>query len=1475
MPGPWSREAPRFRGKKVKKFLYEFELQARSAQLSNVQKCEYVVSYCTEREAKFIRTLTSFKTKLWSQLKSELLNFYPAEHEDRVYRMRDLRKFVKKDRKIRHRSQFDDYWRKFQVMASSLEERGVLHTVERDNCFFRGIKPKSFRKLIKHELKAQGRWTDLTKPPSMSQVVAMAKHLLKHDLYRDDDSDIDSDSDDDGSNSDSESSSGSSDESSDAESTDDDRMRRMVRKCQEVVKKVPVKRVQKKSPAMAETSKSVDKKPEPPVAAPRVEPDAGFKSNMDDLADRISKLTIQLARVHERPRVRPQVSTGGTLKCYMCEDEGHGVKDCPETRAFLAAGVLKLDATNRLVMADGSRLPHAFGEEKLAQLIRQKAAMRTTANLEWMRKSETAIHEFGGLGDAVYEVFPAERTEKEKGRSVRSKPYERPMSPQPPPPQVRSIPQDELRKNAAPLSQVYVELPAKPPVILKRPSPGSSSPSRMDVDREEPPSRDKGKQRADPQVASNPRAVSSSSKTKKLPENVEVQDPKRASFRQKSVPAYRFASELQERVKNDDLFECLMDQNVTIPLGMIFGTSYKLNKCLTAAMKIHRIPTRQTNVVEYMMDEEDEVEVEVKAMNTEVSSISKEVANLDAEVKDDDDRAKYTSAQSDSVSKTERADGFTICVNVDAEIASADRVVPRVLELGSDEKLTRTIEHGLRRSPCVMRAELTIDSEIREDVVIPSVDSSFDDGRASIANLDGHESQVSNESFERMSRDDEFDCVREQYDTESLASGDEVRIGECAIVPAPESPGNSIDETMDLDEVHSSQIRPQEGSYEIPFKFDDDESSTMSSGHDGTSERVFLGTMEYETSNESSLDVMAADAPRSREFDVIESAMPECLPQAKVERAIHVQTATTERETKSRELRPPSLRSSIVEMHDECADSSEFSDSGYSEQDVEFKELRPLSLCSTVVEESLSFSPSEYLYQTVDDDEVRDEIRAQVSQSKDPPAMWSDLWNPYGPCGYFMPWHSFPIVMDSEQKSSDQMLGLGDPEIEVVAPSEPKLSAAQPPIQNGGNVIELVETQTMPSMETVSDENGSIKTRSFSFECNMAESSHPNDSGRVNAARASKPDRNYPMQRGSAYQKGSRGLGGLSGPPHLRPPVPGRNSSPPRITPTEPKFEREIAQKIDNGPISSSPKSKERTPDLNTSRRANKRRRGNSPKDGDWKKRDGPWTARASPPTDEPKDERSFADVIREEQQREKEDEKKRQADDERTAEKNKVRESLKRAPHMPMIVASRDVVDCIVEAREWTDELLEMGRNFKSEHDEWVKLLYEALKEQETLIYHLNERTMTLMGGLRESGTKIQLMHDRFQLQFTRTADAAHAVEKMFTATHEGELTNDDYYFIVLECLGVMQRRIGDGISTTDFRYRNFVAYTRLLWDAWGTIFPLPSILPPMDYTELDLAQEQFRRERSAEREMEARRVVRWCTPCHWIPIHVWVSAE
>src|SRR5258708_29437558 len=97
-----SQEVHQFRGRKIKKFLYEFKLQAKSAKLSDAQKCEYIISYCKEKEDKFIRTLPGYESQQWDDLKDELLSYYPAKHEDQVYQIKDLRHFVQQDHKIRH-----------------------------------------------------------------------------------------------------------------------------------------------------------------------------------------------------------------------------------------------------------------------------------------------------------------------------------------------------------------------------------------------------------------------------------------------------------------------------------------------------------------------------------------------------------------------------------------------------------------------------------------------------------------------------------------------------------------------------------------------------------------------------------------------------------------------------------------------------------------------------------------------------------------------------------------------------------------------------------------------------------------------------------------------------------------------------------------------------------------------------------------------------------------------------------------------------------------------------------------------------------------------------------------------------------------------------------------------------------------------------------------------------------------------------
>ena len=59
---------PHFKRMKIKKFLSEFELLAKGATIMDEEKCEYVVSYCKEKEAKFIRTLSGYGQGVWYSL---------------------------------------------------------------------------------------------------------------------------------------------------------------------------------------------------------------------------------------------------------------------------------------------------------------------------------------------------------------------------------------------------------------------------------------------------------------------------------------------------------------------------------------------------------------------------------------------------------------------------------------------------------------------------------------------------------------------------------------------------------------------------------------------------------------------------------------------------------------------------------------------------------------------------------------------------------------------------------------------------------------------------------------------------------------------------------------------------------------------------------------------------------------------------------------------------------------------------------------------------------------------------------------------------------------------------------------------------------------------------------------------------------------------------------------------------------------
>src|SRR5258708_18314412 len=51
-----------------------------------------------------------------------------------------------------------------------------------------------------------------------------------------------------------------------------------------------------------------------------------------------------------------------TLYCIMCRHSGHGIRECSESKFFIAQGICRMDLNNRVVMSDGSVLPQAEGE---------------------------------------------------------------------------------------------------------------------------------------------------------------------------------------------------------------------------------------------------------------------------------------------------------------------------------------------------------------------------------------------------------------------------------------------------------------------------------------------------------------------------------------------------------------------------------------------------------------------------------------------------------------------------------------------------------------------------------------------------------------------------------------------------------------------------------------------------------------------------------------------------------------------------------------------------------------------------------------------------------------------------------------------------------------------------------------------------------------------------------------------------------
>ncbi|KAF9505446.1 hypothetical protein BS47DRAFT_1400393 [Hydnum rufescens UP504] len=411
-------------------------------------------------------------------------------------------------------------WTTFQG-RSWLEDRKALSQTDKYDYFWRGVKPVSFHEEIGNATQA-------------------IKLRLKRDLYHVPDDDGLNEALEDDKSADTT----DSDDNSGTDDSDDETRKVKSKKHQA---KLEIK--QKKEEG---TTKPLDSKVQ--------EPGDPMKSNIDDLAEKIGRLTIALGQFDpDKVACRPGKFNVSSIKCFMCGEQGHSLRECPETKAFIMKKVLKISNEGRLVQLDGSDLPRGDIDN------------RGVARILALTKLELLNQEFAVFGDYEYEVFPAERKQEE----VKPKAYvELPQHP------VRQVPPTDN--------------PKVPTILKKETRTAEPAPTLLNEDIEmcdatmDQPASRKHKETLDNKGSPVAKAKS---KTNPTLEDVVVRS-KTEHSKKRASPVYRFTSELQENVDVEALYKSLMEKQVTVKLGDVLGSSLELCKRLQTATKTQCIPIK-------------------------------------------------------------------------------------------------------------------------------------------------------------------------------------------------------------------------------------------------------------------------------------------------------------------------------------------------------------------------------------------------------------------------------------------------------------------------------------------------------------------------------------------------------------------------------------------------------------------------------------------------------------------------------------------------------------------------------------------------------------------------------------------------------------------------------------------------------------------------------------------------------------------
>ena len=330
-------------------------------------------------------------------------------------------------------------------------------------------------------------WDDPEVAPEMPKVIEATQKILKKSRYNI--KNFENVTKDVIVSSDNESDSSNSDDSSTSESEED-----------ETCKISSHRRYVREEPCAREFKAEAKATSEQPTPAP----DAAA----DEVAQCLDRLTIAFERqldvlANISSLVKPAASPSAPSQprvCYMCgKPEPHGMKECPETLMFLAAGVVKMNPEGRIIRSDGKPLPRGVpGGGGIAKALKDEVSTKKsiTSNLEMDKDSFLVTnYEYAHLSkqDAEYQVMPALCS----GRNLdeHMQPYKRPENSQQPKKHLKPkviVPQPKSQAEKAQVPTI-LKRPPEPPVAedvemsVVEDKPTMSSPER--VEDVEPPAK--------------------------------------------------------------------------------------------------------------------------------------------------------------------------------------------------------------------------------------------------------------------------------------------------------------------------------------------------------------------------------------------------------------------------------------------------------------------------------------------------------------------------------------------------------------------------------------------------------------------------------------------------------------------------------------------------------------------------------------------------------------------------------------------------------------------------------------------------------------------------------------------------------------------------------------------------------------------------------------------------------------------------